>query len=126
MTSTPYKDELIRVALLLGLPDDVDPTTVAGALEARLAELGDAVEDLAVERRRVEAEQTIRQTAERDRNQYRDGLEASAVALERLGSELTVRRERAKSPQAFADMTQMAELAAQDAARARRALVPTL
>lgn len=126
MTSTPYKDELIRVAHLLGLADDVDPTAVANALEDRLTELGVAAEDVEVERRRAAAELNIRTTAERDRNQYREGLEVAAGALERLGAELTQRRERAKSPQAFADMTQVAELAAQDAQRARRALVPTL
>lgn len=35
MTSnTPYKDELIRIATLLGLPDDVEPTAVAEAVAA--------------------------------------------------------------------------------------------
>lgn len=35
-STTPYKDELIRIATLLGLPDDVDPTTVADAVQERL------------------------------------------------------------------------------------------
>lgn len=37
MTSTtPYKDELIRIATLLGLPDDVDPSSVAEEVQSRL------------------------------------------------------------------------------------------
>lgn len=34
---TVYKDELIRVASLIGLPDDVEPTRVADLVAARLA-----------------------------------------------------------------------------------------
>lgn len=108
MTSTPYKDELIRVALLLGIPDDVELTTVADALAVRLEE-ADATA------RRAEAELSIRHAAEADRNRYRDGLAAATGALVRVSTALTRRRERANSAQAFADMTEVGNMAQQAA-----------
>lgn len=38
MSNTPYKDELIRIAALLGLPDETDPLTIAGHVEALACE----------------------------------------------------------------------------------------
>ncbi len=74
-SSTLYKDELIRVALLVGLPDDTEPTTVADAVEAKLRA------PVAIPPSR------------------------GADALERFARELEIRRERFGSAQAFADVT---------------------
>lgn len=115
MTSTPYKDELIRVAMLLGLPDDVDLTTVADTLAGRLEEADAAG-------RRAEAELSIRHAAEADRNRYQTALRSARTALERQADGLLVRRERAKSAQAFADMTELGEEARMEATRATAVL----
>jgi len=38
-SKTPFKDELVRIGALMGLPDDAEPTQVAEAVTARLADL---------------------------------------------------------------------------------------
>ena len=117
MSTTPYKDELIRIAALLGLPDDTDPTEVAQAVQTAL----DAAA-LEQSERRVEAEQAIRLENERARNTYRDALRQGAVKLAWLGDQLTQRKDRAKSPQAYADMTELATIAGAEAQNAQRVL----
>lgn len=122
MSTTPYKDELIRIAALLGLPDETDPTEVAQAVQAALDKARTDSAALEQAERRVEAEQTIRLQNERDRNTYRDATRQAAVKLEWLGEQLTQRKDRAKSPQAYADMTELATIAQAEAANANRVL----
>lgn len=116
MSNTPYKDELIRIIAAMGLPDDTDPVTIADLLAPRLAEAGAAG-------RRVEAETTIRQTAERDRERYRTGL---AAARDRLEAMATAMRTKAARPglgsQAYADLAELEQLAVTGAQLAAMAL----
>lgn len=89
MSSTPYRDELLRVAAWLGLPDDTDLTTISDGLRDTPppADLIAAVN--AARMQCATAEQTLQRVAA-------------------LATELTVRAERAGSPQAYADMTDIA------------------
>lgn len=91
MSRTVYKDELIRVAVALGLPDDVDPKTIADEVDALV--------------RRKSAEHTIRTTAEDDRNGLRAALETAARDMDQASEQLARGRQRAGSTQAYADMT---------------------
>lgn len=101
-STTPYKDELIRVGVILGLADDADPTSVSEAVQA-LKETADDGE------RRTNAERNIRETAENTRNAYRDQLTAAALALDEEATGLRQARERARGAQAYADMSASVE-----------------
>lgn len=82
MTSTtPYKDELIRIATLLGLPDDVDPTDVAEAVAALKTTATDTAATLTGVQRMVDF-QTKRAEG------FREGLEDAATAMEKARDDL--------------------------------------
>lgn len=119
-SSTPYKDELIRVAALLGLPDDVD----AGKIADRVGELVEA------DRRRT-AEGDISALAQTQRNTFRDALRELTTYASAAVDDLARRRERAGSPgaapaQAFADMTAVADGLRVHVAKAEGVLAATL
>lgn len=94
MTRVSYRQELERIAALLGVD---------------LAAVVQEVEDL---KRRKTAENTIRTTAEDDRNGYKAALVDAANAMDRARDELMRRRERAHrtAGQAYVDMTDVAGL----------------
>lgn len=87
-STTPYKDELIRIAALMGLPDDTDPTTVAEAVATLQAA-------------RLDAEAKWMTALER--------LRLAATDARTSATSLRQRRERAGSAQAFADMSDVAD-----------------
>lgn len=82
MTSTtPYKDELIRVATILGLPDDADPTDVAEHVRKLAA-------DLASERALRQGVEAMRDYQQRRADKFREGLEDAADVIERAQADL--------------------------------------
>lgn len=112
MSATRWKDELIRVATVLGLPDDVDATTIADKLQERL-------EDTT---RRLENGDTIRAQAEADRNRYAAGLNHVVQVMDREALDLGRHQGRAGSPQASAAMIAAATRLTDAALVAREAL----
>lgn len=82
MTSTtPYKDELIRIATLLGLPDDVEPTDVAEAVAALKESAATTAATLTGVQRMVTF-QTNRA------EQFREGLEDAVSLMEKSRDDL--------------------------------------
>jgi len=107
-SNTVYKDELIRVGVLLGLPDTAEPAEIGGAITATAAGF--------------EAEAQLRGAAEAGRSVAREGLEALCVAAEQAALALLQRRERAGGTQAYADMTAVADALTAQARLARELL----
>lgn len=91
-TNTPYKDELIRVALLIGEPEDTDLETLSERVDLKLRAL-------------------TATPAPANRG---------ADALDALATELETRRERSPG-RGFADMTELAQRAREQAAALRNA-----
>jgi predicted phage gp36 major capsid-like protein len=85
MTSTtPYKDELIRVAAILGLPDDTDLSLIGEAVAALKAE---------AEQSAKAARNTLRlHDFQRDRGDaFREALEDAATAMEKARDDLRLK-----------------------------------
>ena len=93
MSSTPYRDELLRIIAWAGLPDDTDPTTVADHLAANFHSPADQRElALAINTERTQC-----------------AIHAATIQQARdLGAELRVRAERAGTGQAYSDMADIA------------------
>lgn len=104
-STTPYKDELIRIAAIMGLPDDVEPTDVAEAVAEIMATVKAGAQALGVEPFNPEAfgtalTKTVNDAGllagvdrmrahERTRaEQFRDGLEDAATAMEKARDDL--------------------------------------
>lgn len=81
---TPFKDELIRIATVLGLPDDVEPTAVAEAVAALKREAGGTADTLSGVQRML-AFQTERA------NDFKLGLEDAATAMEKARDDLRMK-----------------------------------
>lgn len=82
MTSTtPYKDELIRIATLLDLPDDTDPTAVAEAVRMLKADCASTHATLSGVQRMVDF-QTKRAEG------FRIGLEDAVSLMEKSRDDL--------------------------------------
>ena len=104
---TQYKDELIRVAQALGLPDDTDPTAVSEAVTAMVTER----DRLVLEKANAPALHNGETTARRL-------LDVVTQAADRL------ERERGSDPRAgaFGHMTLIAEYLRSEVGAARMAL----
>lgn len=88
MSNTPYKDELIRCATILGLPDDTDPTAVAEAVEALKATHDAAVSAKDGVQRMVDYQQ-------KRGDQFGHGLDEASAALERARDDLRAKADTA-------------------------------
>lgn len=91
-STTPYKDELIRIALLIGEPEDTDLESLSEKVDLKLRALTTAPVPPS----------------------------RGADALDGLATELEMRRER-NPGQGFADMTELAQMARERAAALRNA-----
>lgn len=81
MTNTPYKDELIRIATLMGLPDEVEPTAVADAVRALKTDR----DNLAATLTGTEA---MRDFQKERGDAFREGLEDATQAIEKARDDL--------------------------------------
>lgn len=81
---TPFKDELIRIAAVLGLPDDVEPTAVAEAVQALKREAGATADTLSGVQRMLTF-----QTERADG--FKLGLEDAATAMEKARDDLRMK-----------------------------------
>jgi hypothetical protein len=105
-SSTPYKDELIRIRALLGLEEDADVSAAVEDLRTRyMEEVTDHAKSAglkdATDRAMAEVS-TARQTAQTK-------LDDAVGVVRQVQADLYARRARAGSQQGYADMTAAAD-----------------
>lgn len=92
MSNTPYKDELIRVATIMGLPDDTAPTAIAEAVQALKADADATTSEKAATQRMADHHQ-------KRADQFGHGLEEASAAMEKARDDL---RDRSASSDVLA------------------------
>lgn len=109
--STKYRDELIRTAQALGLPDDTDLTKVSEQVETLAANYQAAIQGKADADGRLAGVNAAASETASKLSSVTARADAAQDLLAQVVSELESRRDRAGSPQAFADMTAVADIA---------------
>lgn len=111
MSNTRFKDELIRIAKAMGLPDDTDLTTLGEQVETLVANYAYAQEERANAANAVAQANAVASQTAGELNSTTGAADAAKAVLAQVVTELEVRRDRAGSAQAFADMTAVADIA---------------
>lgn len=90
-STTPYKDELIRIATILGLPDDVDPTQVAEAVQALKDNCATETQGRLQAEANTAAVERMREFQRERGDDFRLALEDAATAMEKARDDLRLK-----------------------------------
>lgn len=117
MSTTPYKDELIRIATILGLPDDTEPTAVAEAVQALKDSAATETQGRLQAEANVKAVERMRAFQHERGDDFRLALEDAATAMEKARDDLRAKEGaelvacRATMVRVAADLNQAAQAA---------------